>query len=270
VTTSNGPTDLRGEPLRAHRNPTVAEAIEQRWRDPRIDLRGSCALAGMLARWDPAAAKPVMTKQLARAIADSAGRHEHAGCIAALAGVLAKAGDLGAIDRYAAWLAGTAPPEYLDREVFELMAQYARRPAVAKAAEALFRDGSAWVPLVAITRGGHRDLDDLLETPLLGVPAFNRHVLAALSDARRAGTLTMGEDRGYSIELASGGTLSTSAPDGAPSPPPGTKHDLRVADWYAWKLAGGHDQAPRFEPYWPEAQRDAALARMRPWVQGQL
>ncbi len=271
VTSPGAQGGLRGDPLRSHRNPTVTEAIERRWRDPRIDVRGACALADMLARWDPAAGKPVMAKQLDRAIR-AGGGHEHARCIAVLAGRLGSAGDLAAIDRYAGWIAGMAPPEYLDTGVFEPMWQHARRPAVARAAEALFRDGSAWVPLIAVAPGSHRDRDDLLHTQLLGVAAFNRHVLAGLSDARRAGTLTMGDDRGYSIALASGGSLSTSAQDDAAPPPPpeGTTHDVRVADWYAWKLAGAHAQAPRFQPYWPRADRDDALERMRAWVRAQL
>lgn len=271
VTSPSGQPGLRGDPLRSHKNPTVAEAIERRWRDPRVDLRGSCALAEMLVRWEPAAGKPVMTQQLARAIGASRASHEHARCIAVLAGRLGEAGDLAAIDRYAAWLAAAPPPEYLDREVLEPLWEHPRRPAVAKAAEALFGTPGSWVPLVALAPGAHRDLDDLLESPLLGVAAFNRHVVAALSDMRRAGTLTMGEERGYSIELPTGGSMSTSAPDGATDvPAPGTKHELRLADRYAWSLASGHAGAPRFQPYWAEAQRDAALGQMRAWVQTQL
>ena len=50
----------------------------------------------------------------------------------------------------------------------------------------------------------------------------------------------------------------------------GTRHEVRVADWYAWKIAVNHERAPRFQFSSTQAERDAALVRMRAWVQSQL
>jgi hypothetical protein len=149
------------------------------------------------------------------------------------------------------------------------MWQHPTRPSIVKASEALFRDGSPWVPLVATTRGGGRDRTDLLRHALIRVAGFNRHIGKALADGRTVGTLTM-QDRGsFGIELVSGGSMSTGTSDPAP-PPKGTMQTVRVSDFYAWHLASHHDQAPRYQLFWPAAQRDAALAQVRTWVAAQL
>src|SRR5207237_10664127 len=66
--TPNATPGMRGEILRTHQSPTVFELIAKRMTDPRIDLRGACALAQMLDLWDPRPALPLITQQLARAI----------------------------------------------------------------------------------------------------------------------------------------------------------------------------------------------------------
>jgi hypothetical protein len=149
------------------------------------------------------------------------------------------------------------------------MWQHPTRPSIVKASEALFRDGSPWVPLVETTRDGGRDRADLLEKDLIRVAGFNKHVGKALADTRTVGTLTM-EDRGYfGIEMIRGGTRGTTTKDPSPAPK-GTTQTVRVSDFYAWQLASHHDAAPRYEPFWPVRQRDAALVQMRAWVAAQL
>lgn len=269
VTSPNGQPGLRGDPLRAHKTPSVTELLEKRLRDARLDVRAACSLARMLGRWDIAAGKPQLAKQLARAAADSKGTLAQGHCIAGLTADLVAAGELSALDAYAAWLGAVVPPDdYLDYLVFQPMWQHPTRPSIVKAAEALFRDGSPWVPLVATVRGSGRDRTDLLRNELIRVAGFGAHVGKALADSRTVGTLTMREGGGFGIEMVSGGSMSTSTTDPAP-PPPGTTQTVRVSDSYAWNLASHHDAAPRFQPFWPLAQRDAALAQMRTWVAAQ-
>jgi hypothetical protein len=50
----------------------------------------------------------------------------------------------------------------------------------------------------------------------------------------------------------------------------GTKRTIRMADWYAYALAEGHRDAPRFELVWTDQERNAALVAMVAWVKGRV
>jgi hypothetical protein len=159
------------------------------------------------------------------------------------------------------------PPssDWLDASVFELMSQHPAHASVKKAADALFRDTSPWVPLV----GGTRDRLGLLDGSLIRVAGFNRHVAGALSNKAVIGTLTMGDKGNYAIAYTNGGSMSTGSNEKDP-PVKGTTQTVRISDMYASHLASHHDKAPRFQLYWPDSQRNDALDKMKAWLATQV
>jgi len=111
----------------------------------------------------------------------------------------------------------------------------------------------------------------LLETRLLRVGGFNAHVVTALADARRVGTLTVGPARSVDIKLGSGGGLGESVePDVPDLPAKGTQRTIRVSDYYAWSIARHYRTAPSFQLFWSTKRRDLALAKVVTWVKDQL
>jgi hypothetical protein len=268
TTVAGAQPGLRGDALRARTNPSVTELFVKRTQDARADIPHACVFARMLGAWDRPAGKPVMLREQARAIAASKASLAQGHCIWQITVELAEAGELAALDRYAAWIAGTRPPgDYLDQLVFQPLWLYPDRPAIAKASETLFGAGSPWLPLVPDKPDAGRDRAGLLETGLLATTGFNRHVVATLADAKIVGTVETRDDAGITIRMRGGSVISTSSRD--PNTPPNIQHDIRRSDYYAWTIASHDDKAPRFELHWPIAQRDAALAQMKTWVLAQ-
>lgn len=269
---------LGGEPLRAHAAPSVSELLARRIES--ADVPTQCALALQLFAWDRAAGAPWLDWTLTRAIGESGTTHQFAAEIAQLTERRLATGDLAVLDTYAAWLGASAletPLIYaevqvrfpLDVRVFRPMAAAPWRPSIARAAEALFRDGSPWVPLLNADRLHGDDPIALLDGDLLAVAAFNRHVVKALADVRPIGRITVAGGRRLRLQLTDGWALVESVqPDATPLPPDGTERVVRLADWYAERLAHGHtrDGAPRFELFWSDAERSAALRAMAAWV----
>ena len=269
-------TGLGGEVLRGHAAPSVSELLGQRI--SYADVPTACRLALRLHDWDPVAGARWLDWALTRAIGESGTTHQFAGEIAQLTERRLAAGDLAVLDAYAAWIGASrleAPRVYadvqirfpLDAHVFRPMTVAPWRPAIARAAEALFRDGSPWVPLLNRDRLHGDDPIALLDGDLLAVAAFNRHVVRALGDARPIGQLTVAGRR-IDLQLDDSWGLVQLIPPAAELPPDGTERVVRLADWYASRLAHSHarDGAPRFELTWSDAERDAALRAMVHWV----
>src|SRR5262249_42963250 len=101
-------------------------------------------------------------------------------------------------------------------------------------------------------------------TDLLRVRAFREHVLGALSDLRKAGTLTATDDGGIRIEMNAGWQTGTSVMQGDHATP--GAYAIRVADYYASEVVQ-RSGAPPFRLYWPEAERDRALVAVRKYVE---
>jgi hypothetical protein len=251
-------------------------------RIPLADVPTACLLALRLFDWDRAAGARWLDWALTRAIGESGTTHQFASEIAAITEHRLAAGDLRVLDTYAAWIeasALTAPRVYaevqvrfpLDARVFRPMSVAPWRPSIARAAAALFRDGSPWVPLLNRDRLRGDDPIALLDGDLLVVAAFNRHVVKALADLQPIGRITVGASRRVRLELGDPWALiELPHSDAAPPPAEGTERVVRIADWYADRLAHHHasDGAPRFELLWSDAERNAALRAMVTWVRG--
>ena len=269
---------LRGESLRARTAPSVSDLFAVRI--SLADVPTACALALRLFEWDRAAGARWLDWVLTRAIGESGTTHQFATEIARVTERRLAAGDVAVLDTYAAWLEASAleaPKIYaevqvrfpLDAQVFHPMSIAPWRPSIVHAAEALFRDGSSWVPLLDRDRLHGDDPIALLDGELLAVAAFNRHVVKALADAQPIGRLTIGSSRHLRLQMSdSWGLTEMVNRDAMPLPPDGTEIVVRIADWYAARLAHSHarDGAPAFELFWSEAERNAALRAMASWV----
>jgi hypothetical protein len=143
-------------------------------------------------------------------------------------------------------------------EVFEPMWRHPDDPAVAAAAEKLFGDDrSPWAERFLRAFNTR----DLIHTPMVGVPAFRKRILTELADKRRAGVVKLGED-GYGFVnvddgYAGGAAIHTAGDPLAPQVP--GEAVFRVCDLYAYGIAA-IPGAPRCELYWPEEDRDRAVA----------
>jgi len=140
--------------------------------------------------------------------------------------------------------------------------------SIAKASEKLFRDGSPWLPLISTKQESWRDRTELLHYDLIATTGFNKHVLKGLADSRVVGNVETADEGHIHFELAHGSSTTMTTKD--PNVPPNAKQVIRMSDWYAWNLSEHHDKAPRFQMFWPEGQRDAALVQMRAWVPTQI
>jgi hypothetical protein len=265
----NAAHKLRGDPLRGHAPPSVSALLEKRI-DATTDMHDACNLADAFHRWDPGPAGPVITRLHARVIADAGTTDKNGSCINNLANMRLASGDPTGIDDYAQWVAGIVPDgNGVSFLVYAGLAPKPRRPSVTRALDAMFRDGSIWLPLDDPT-GVHADLSELLTEELLDHPGVNRHALAALADHRSFATLEMPEALRYRVSPHhhGGGVESIIDPSAPHVPPQGTKQTVRVADWIAYRLAH-HRTNISFQLYWSEPRRDAAIAALAGWVRAQ-
>src|SRR5207244_9386143 len=130
---------------------------------------------------------------------------------------------------------------------------------VAKAAAALFEDPrSPWgEALRAQTR--YR-LDDPVRTPLLGLRGFRKPILDALADKTPVGTVTLNEGSSPTIQVDGSWTGGRGGYPADPlAPKPGTKLRFRRCDLTGYTLATIRGM-PQVELYWPEGERDRAVA----------
>jgi hypothetical protein len=226
-------------------------------------------MASAFAAWDAKAALP----HLARLEHDTIGSYgssndkSFAGsCIAQLTTERADAGDASALAEYGAWIAKTTPKdaEWGLESWFAPMMAHPTAPPIVTAANALFRAPSPWVPFVS--DGASYTLADILKLDLFKLAAFRAHVAAELGDKKKIGTITIKEN---GVELkTSSYTSSQSMDDKDPlKPAEGTTMELRVCDEYAAHVTASQSpNVPAFRIYWPQAERDRAIAQIALWV----
>ena len=171
----------------------------------------------------------------------------------------ARAGDKEASSSYVAWLMTGTPRGLASERAFEPLWRFPRDPAAAAASARLFAlPAPAWAP--DADDKNSPALGDLLESPLLGMTAFRRSFLGALRDKTVIGNLKM--EHGWQSGAVAG--LRDYTPDDGVLDPLRPKAPwtlaVRRCDLYAWHLSqlGG---MPRFQLYWPQPRRDAAIAQ---------
>jgi hypothetical protein len=281
-----GTRPMKGEPLRAGRNPRVSDLMLRRAQDiermgnPQSSydqgFNGACQMGSIVAEWDEKASLPLL-KQLSnecRARSDrwrTVDARQNASFDRGLASSLAKfiqirvgAGDVNALDEYASWLRTTTPKmlEYVVLDAFKPLLAHPDHPALAEASQWLFNDPkSPWVPLVPEARGERMDFfHSLFPSPLIAVRGFREGVITALGDKTPLGTLKRDDEGAVHRrikDLPTGG-FSIPKPD-LDGVEVGVEYPFRTCDQVAWELSS-LEGSPRFSLFWPEAQRDLGVA----------
>jgi hypothetical protein len=275
------PPPLPGEALRA-RTPSVTALLLRRLdvlaRDGRpigggtpyrVNVLHAGQIAMALGAWDPAGAAGALRAEVDRAqrfvaaadpLQDSFDAEYDALLLAQHTLALERGGDAGALGRFTIWLRGV-PRKKLGTNVgiaFEPLWRHADRPEAQAFLRWAFHDpGSPYLPLFAGS-------NDLLQSPLVDVPIFRERVLSDLADRTARGTIRPLSDNGYRLEYL--GFQLTSGSEGplpftAPAP-------IRTCDVTAYALTSMYapEDAPPFRLYWPEAERDRAIAALAAYL----
>jgi hypothetical protein len=280
--TGTGPAPaMKGEALRDRRDPSISDLMARRAADiartdnpaalPDIGLIRACELAQMFARWDMKAALPtlktLMTASIERSRDTRGGETDrgYARFVAEFTMQRARAGDLGALDEYAAWVRNVTPRmiEGTRLKALEPLWTYPDRPALVTAARTMFLDPkSPWLPLVPRDRNraaAFSPFDIPISSPLVCVPAFREALLAALEDKATVGSAQLQAHGQVHITMASGvsGGFGASRVPG-PDDREGVEVSFRACDYVANALST-LEGAPECQLYWTETHRDAAL-----------
>jgi hypothetical protein len=270
---TNAPTRLRGEPLRGKANPSVSELLSRRAVEVppsnpgAYDLGAGCELGLRLAAWDPSAAVLVagILMERCHTVSQYSDQREPWVAVARFTLVRAQAGDLQALDDYAAWLQ-TISPEQVESsfaEAFEPLCKYATNAVMEAAAERLFGNtNSAWGRLPWKLRF-HQDP---IASDLVKVPAFRRLLAGELDKKAPCGSIEWHQgSAAYELTNSTRGSRRLAWPEGDP-PADGTKAELRWCDWTAWSLSNAK-QIPFYNPFAPVDQRDEAIAKAKALLQ---
>lgn len=272
----------RGEALRAKHAPTVSELLARRAqsvarsgpRDPsdRVNAaRKATPLVILAARWDIAAAEPVLHEHESRCRALSARSRAtepnvvQSGLESDIAQIVLariRCGAPGALDAYARWIRSLRTiPEEDFLPILEPLWSNSDHPAIAGACDWLFNDPASPWRSVVTDRGTRISIhDNVIKSQLLGIAPFRRKVLSELADHSPCGTVSRRDQDSLEIKSVGG----TSGIGGyrfvAPLPEVGARTAFRTCDYLANTLSG-LEGFPRAELYWPEQRRDAAVAR---------
>jgi hypothetical protein len=256
------PQPLRGEPLRSRTDPSVTDLLLKRFKQCEEQYKEW--LAWPLAEW--ASSSDVFAlRELTRHYWETGNGTLYGSFIEARI----RAGDRDALDEYVAQIAKARPAMLQDDtwgHLFQPMRLHHGHPGMAAASEQLFNNpNSPWLPLredkdhPAYYPGG------LVSSALLRLPGFRKEVLRRLSDTAPAGEVTLKKNGEVSMSGPGGDSMYSSGTVDLLAPPAGTRQTFRVCDYYA-KQVSGRDGAPRCELYWPEAQRNDAVAVCRQFL----
>jgi hypothetical protein len=172
-----------------------------------------------------------------------------------------------ALQDYADWLVAINPTEWCNFDLtnpFQIMWHYPNDPVIRQAAEKMFNgENSRWSPLNRVRPVNESStLSDLATTPLIGLAAFRREVIRRLGDTSLDGTVQLNENGNVGCMLTDDvhhNFTVASCKDDPLAPSIGTSISFRTCDWFAYELSR-LDGFPRIGLYWPQAQRDAAVA----------
>jgi hypothetical protein len=272
---------LRGEALRSKSAPNVGDLLAQRLKalcggqDDSYSrrLRSAQTLAEALIAWDGKAhlddLRQYTEALIARYGAQKQGREYLGELIASICGKRMDLDDERAYAEYIQWIQGTDPQEmsFGVRTIFDPIWRHAGRPDMTALAEKLFNgEGSPWNPLFRTDKrgSGNYQMNDLLTTPLVSLPAIRKQLLRQLEDQGRAGTVKVTSGGGLSISGDGGWQTGTSLKEVEDplAPEAGKSLEFRVCDYVAWQLVR-IDGFPRFELYWPQAKRDETIKQVR-------
>ena len=277
---------VQGEALRVGHQPTVTALLIRRIETllTSSNLDAATALTNRLLAWEPTAALPTVQAVWKRLRAKSKPPKDRGDwqwsnqfmTLAHLAAERIEMGDLAAASEYAD-LIRPSEPEWFANELldaFEPIDRFPANPVLHATAEWMFNDpASRWSGLFEPNRRfGFDKRWDLIASALIRSPGWRRALETRLVDPTEYATarLTRNDppNTGYQLraQSKSGGQSGyglTKVDDRAPGPD--VEIVVRVADQVAWKLST-LDGAPRFELYWPLADRAAAIESLRAYL----
>ncbi|HWB59712.1 MAG TPA: hypothetical protein VG733_09475 [Chthoniobacteraceae bacterium] len=268
-----------GPALRDKKGPGVADLLQKRIdalskEKPQFTMGPPPALALLkdLIAWDPKQtdyARGVcntLAANYAKAAADASS--SMAQPLVDIAGNILAAGDTKILADYAGWLR-TVPPENVScgfeeskTPWFRLLWEHQDNEDMQKTAEYLFMDDtSPWLRYLSKNPAGNEALD-MLRSPLVGIPAFRRMLLAKLADTDAAGASGFLHTDFWVVRYGDpeNGTqvMASLNPHDPLSKDPPRNSPFRVCDFYAWALSDVEGM-PVLEFYWPEEKRNAAV-----------
>jgi hypothetical protein len=286
---SDRSSPMRGESLRSKRNPSVGELMAKRVGDigrqagsarangqPVVSYRAwvhANQLVLMLARWDAKAALPLLKDRFratALSLKDTSDGSQTID-MSRLAVARREAGDSDALFDYVTWISSRSeletPPPFLKEQLEPLMVDRIDKRSAALIDRLFTHEPSALNPFLRPARFGLYERVRLLGGEMMAMPAVRKQILKRLSDREAVGTaLARGGNTGLtSVELKlEGGTTSvgerTEEPVASAEAVP-----IRMCDLYAWAVLIGRE-SPRFELFWPQDRRDAAIAQCADFV----
>jgi len=273
------PVVLQGESLRAKTNPSVSDLIIKRFKqviaqsasDKNISFDPVGKLILALADWDGKAHLDDL-REMAQAF-HTRFPHEQGAFVSTLqteAMIYRKRlalGDPRVLQDNADWLVAINPTEWCNFDLtnpFQIMWHYPNDPVIRQAAEKLFDSkNSPWIPLNRVKPLNESStLADLVTTPLIGLAAFRQEVLRRLDDPSIDGTIQINDNGNVGCMLTDDvhQNFTVASCKGDPlAPPAGSSISFRTCDWFAYELSR-LDGFPRIGLYWPQPQRDAAVA----------
>ena len=268
VATLNKPKRMPGEILRSKSNPTVSELMARRAlefsndnADP-YDLPAACQMGLYVAVWDAPSAGPVvkaLSKRCRTAMEDPG--QKLASFLTKLAIARARASDSNAFEDYAEWLPTTTPDQMKFPEPLEPLREYPTNSILQSAAEKIFdAPNSKWSGLSL----SHWP-DNLASSEFARVPAIRRYLVRELDRKEVIGSVQW--EGGLQYRTSTGmGSMNYVLPEGK-QPANGAKAQLRSCDWLAVLLSiHGTIPLPRYNPFPPDAQRDAALEEIKEFL----
>ena len=260
---------FRGEGLRAKKNPSVSELMAKRVPQlfpasisEQFQMQDASRMALCLSRWEPDAAVPVLRAQMARietvlqnpyVFGDGYVMQD----LALLTEARRRGHDPTALADFGKWLRVAPLKNLPDNDLSAFFAPlwlHPDDPDARATAEWLFGvPHSPWNPLLQKPPASNQ-VESLIPSPLLGLPAFRRQALLELADSRRVGTITV--QPGHPAQAL----LDRVIDYGLNPLGPGVASPLRASDEYASVLAQINGFAA-FDPAWPPERRDQAIAR---------
>jgi hypothetical protein len=171
----------------------------------------------------------------------------------------ARAGDPEAFDDYAGWLPAIAPEQLGFPEPLEPLGLYPTNSILQSTAEKMFDDpNSKWSSLP----WSHWK-DNLASGEFVQVPAIRRYLARELDRKEICGSVSWDDGLHYTASNFTGSFHY----ELEKQPARGTKAQLRSCDWLAVLLSvNGGAPPPRYDPFPPDVQRDAALEKIKDFL----
>lgn len=272
----------KAEALRGRTHPSLSELLDKRARaiafkndenlPPRMMLPTSLRLAIFYKEWDPKGSLPLLrdlTKATATAMeAEYSDQEQLLQQVVPAIVARHEAGDASAWADYVGIMERVRQLPSFRSEFLRPVVLYADDDRIRPVRRMLTTPGSTFDVVGRLVRDPRvAGYDPLLISPVLKLPEVRQAVLKALDDKRVIGTAWI-DARGQGQVEADGQvgpSQGVRSEPKDPKPKVDEKRPLRAADPVAHALARLRG-APKFQPYWTPAEKDAAIGELRKFL----